>query len=374
MTIATGHTGDRLRPAHPTGSNGDDVRSQRTGLPHVGRRLASVLAAALLVTAMAGCSSDDDSSGSGDDGRDTTSTVADTATTTEPTESTEPDAPAFEVPDVAVIAHRGASARAPELTMAAFDLAVEEGAHVLEVDVQFTADGELVLLHDPTLDRTARGPAESCTGPVSARTLAELGECDFGSWFNDEYPAFAEPDFIGVPIPTMTELIERHGTSVGYLIEIKSPETQPGIEQALLDVLDETGLLSDAVPGQVVVQSFSAESMKRLHELRPVLPLAQLVTVGAPIDDALLDDIATYADAVGPLYALVDQTVVDAAHARCLRVTPWTVDDPAEMTRLLDLGVDGLITNTPAEALRETDGRPNPLEGCEAEGNAADAA
>lgn len=312
--------------------------------------------AALLVVGGVACSDDDDDS-AGD--RTTTSATSTTvaSTTTEPEE---------EEPGISVIAHRGASARAPELTFAAYDLAVEQGAHVLEIDVQMTADGELVLLHDDTLDRTARGPAESCTGAVTARTLAELEACDFGSWFNEEHPEFANPEFVGLAIPTMAEVAERYGPEVGYLIETKSPEEQPGMEQALLDVLDEAGLTGEAA-GDVVVQSFSADSLQLMHGLRPELPLVQLLSVDAlPIDEGLLDEIRAYAVGVGPLYALVDQPMVDAAHARCLRVTPWTVDDPAEMTRLLDLGVDGLITNLPDVTLRETADRTGGLGPCEA--------
>jgi glycerophosphoryl diester phosphodiesterase len=309
--------------------------------------------AAFLVVTVAACSSDDDPTPSATE--ETTTTAAESTTTTEPDD---------EERGVTVMAHRGSSLAAPELTYAAYDLAVEQGADSLEIDVQFTADGELVLLHDDTLDRTARGPAESCTGPVRTKTMAQLAECDFGSWFNEEFPQFAEPAFEGLAVPTMAGLAERYGTDVGYLIETKSPMEQPGIEQALLDVLDEAGLTGPDGAGDVVVQSFSAESLKIMHGLRPELPLAQLITIGAPVTEAQLDDIRTYAVTVAPLYVTVDQAMVDAAHARCLAVTPWTVDDPAEMTRLLDLGVDGLITNVPTLALEASKGRPNPLDDC----------
>lgn len=324
--------------------------------------ICSVALTALLAVAVTSCSDDDADEADRSPTESTASPTTDAPTTEASTTTTEPEE---DEPGVTVIAHRGSSSTAPELTFAAFDLAVEQGAHVLEIDVQFTADGELVLLHDDTLDRTARGPAESCSGPVTSHTLAQVKSCDFGSWFNDEHPEFAKPEFVGLAIPTLAEFADRYGSDVGYLIEIKAPDAQPGIEEALLDVLDGAGLTGPDGSGDVVVQSFSFESMRRMHDLRPDLPLAQLVSVGAPIDEAMLDDISTYAATFAPLYALVDQTVVDAAHARCLKVTPWTVDDPAEMTRLVDLGVDGLITNLPTLALQATADRPGTPGDCE---------
>ncbi|NLD78099.1 MAG: glycerophosphodiester phosphodiesterase [Acidimicrobiales bacterium] len=313
--------------------------------------MAALLSACLLL-ATGACTSDD-----GDDAAATSTTSPSTTDpTADPTTTTTPEP---QEAAVRVIAHRGASAAAPELTFAAFDEAIELGADVIEIDISFTADGVLVLIHDDTLDRTARGPAEACTGPVTARTLAELGRCDFGSWFNEAHPERADPAFAGQPIPTLTGLIDRYGDDVGYLIEIKSPESQPGIEQALLDVLDEAGLTGPGGTGDVAVQSFSVESMKLMHDLRPDLPLAQLFAV-VEVDDALLDDVSAYADTFAPLYAIVDQRAVDAAHERCLTVTPWTVDDPAEMARLVDLGVDGLITNLPDVALDAATGRTAP--------------
>lgn len=317
-------------------------------------RLVSLSFAAVLALASVACS-DDDAGDRADD-------QAAAPSTTEPAATTVPE---VEEPVVSVIAHRGASAEAPELTVAAFDLAIEQGAHVLEIDVHLTADGEVVVIHDDTLDRTARGPVESCTGPVSAKTLEQLAACEFGSWFNETYPDRADPGFDGLTLPTLTELVDRYGTEVGWLIETKSPNAQPGLEEAVFDVLDDTGLLGDAAPGQVVVQSFSAASLRSMYDMRPDVPLVQLLSIDAPIDEARLDDVATYAVGIGPLYALVDEAMVDAALERCLRVTPWTVDEPAEMDRLLDLGVHGLITNVPTVALEATADRPAPPELCQ---------
>ncbi len=321
------------------------------------RRLPLLVIAALALAAVA-------TSCSGDDEDDTTA-----STTSAPApSSTATTTPLLDAP-ATVIAHRGASGLAPEHTFAAYDLAVEQGADFIEHDLQLTADRVLVVVHDATLDRTARGPAESCTGPVATKTLAQLRQCDVGSWFNEANPALAKPEYEGLPIPTLAEVVARYGTDVRYYIETKAPEAQPGMEQALLAVLDDAGLTdagspddgstdagsrADLTTAPVVIQSFSAASLRLVHDLRPDLPLVQLVTVGTddPLGPAQLDDIADYAVGIGPLSALVDETVVAAAHERCLAVHPWTVDDRAEMARLLDLGVDGLFTNLPTVAIQ----------------------
>ena len=107
-----------------------------------------------------------------------------------------------------VIGHRGASADAPEHTFASYDLALEQGADYIEQDLQLTADGVLVVLHDDTLARTARGPAGSCTGPVADKTLDQLQDCEVGSWFNEANPDEADPAFADLAIPTMEAVLK----------------------------------------------------------------------------------------------------------------------------------------------------------------------
>ncbi|HET9609491.1 MAG TPA: glycerophosphodiester phosphodiesterase [Acidimicrobiales bacterium] len=320
--------------------------------PHV---RAAVLSTLLVAVAVAGCG------GGGDDATapSDVTTTADAGSGTGTSESTA-------APAATVIAHRGASAYAPEHTVAAYDLALAQGADYIEQDLQLTADGVLVALHDDTLDRTARGPADSCTGPVTTRTLAQLRECDVGSWFNDAHPDLADPAYVGLRIPTMEEIVERYGPDVRYYVETKSPEAQPGMEQALLDLLDGTGLAGAAGRSrQVLIQSFSADSLRLIHARRPELPLVQLLPVGpSPVDEAMLDEIRQYAVAIGPSSGNVDAAIVDAAHARCLDVHPYTVDDPDEMGRLLDAGVDGMFTNVPDRLLELRDRHPDPPAHC----------
>ena len=317
-------------------------------------RAAALSTTLLVAAAVAGCGGDDD---------DATTSTADVTTTADAgADTTGSTAGAA----ATVIAHRGASAYAPEHTFAAYDLALAQGADYIEQDLQLTADGVLVALHDDTLDRTARGPADSCTGPVTTKTLAQLRQCDVGSWYNDAHPDRADPTYVGLRIPTMGEILERYGPDVRYYVETKSPQAQPGMEEALLDRLDETGLAGAAARSrQVLVQSFSAESLRLVHSLRPDLPLVQLLPVGpSPVDDATLDDIREYAVAIGPSSVNVDAALVDAAHARCLGVHPYTVDDPDEMGRLLDAGVDGMFTNVPDRLLEQRERHPDPAAHC----------
>jgi glycerophosphoryl diester phosphodiesterase len=248
-----------------------------------------------------------------------------------------------------VIAHRGASGYAPEHTFAAYDLALEQGADYLEQDLQVTADGVLVVLHDATLDRTARGPAGSCTGAVADKTLAQIQTCDVGSWFNDAHPERADPAFVGLRIPTLEQVLRRYGSDARYYIEIKPLGPGSGVEEPLLGLLGEAGLLGGRTRTRpVLVQSFGPDVLASLHARRPDLPLVQLLPdVGPPVDAATLDRARGYAVAIGPLAARVDETLVRAAHDRCLDLHAYTVDDPDEMARLLDAGVDGMFTNEP---------------------------
>lgn len=256
--------------------------------------------------------------------------------------------------DVQVIAHRGASWDAPEHTFAAWDLALAQGADWVEQDLQMTRDGQLVVLHDDSLDRTARGPAADCTGLVREKTRAQLANCEVGSWFNAEYPDRAQASYVGARIATLDEVLTRYAGRARFYIETKRPEDAPGMEDSLLAVLQRHRLAGrGAREGRVLVQSFSPASLRRLHALEPRLQLVQLWDDDIAPDalEALLDSVRGYAVGFGPARRLVSRRLVDAAHARGLDVHPYTVNAEPVMSFLLDLGVDGMFTDRPA-ALR----------------------
>ncbi|MEX2610420.1 MAG: glycerophosphodiester phosphodiesterase [Gemmatimonadota bacterium] len=243
-----------------------------------------------------------------------------------------------------VIAHRGASAYAPEHTFAAWDLALAMGADYLEPDLQMTADGVLVVLHDATLERTVRGPAGACTGPVIERTLAELAGCNAGSWFNEAFPDRARPAFAAEPVPTLEAVLARYAGRTRFYVETKHPEEAPGMEEALLALLDRFDLRRRAGRDwSVVIQSFSAASLAKLHAADPTLPLVQLTEHGRADPAAVAD----YAIGIGPYHADVTGELVAAAQRRCLEVHAYTVDEPARMAELIERGVSGLFTNRP---------------------------
>jgi glycerophosphoryl diester phosphodiesterase len=261
-----------------------------------------------------------------------------------------------------VIAHRGASAYAPEHTLAAYDLALEMRADYIEQDLQMTADGELIVLHDATLDRTARGGA-SCTGEVIRKTLSAVRSCEVGSWFNERNPDRARVEFSKERVPTLDEVLERYGDRANFYIETKNPEEAPGMEEKLVAQLDRHRLLPPrswrTTPGdptsswspvpRVVIQSFSEASLRKVRSLAPGLPLVQLTERGAPSAErtALLDRATEYAAGIGPHREDASDALIGAAHARGLVIHPYTVNDETEMQRLMRLGVDGMFSDRP---------------------------
>lgn len=264
--------------------------------------------------------------------------------------------------DFQIIAHRGASGYAPEHTWFAYDKARDMGADYLELDLHMSADNQLMVIHDDTLERTTSGE-----GNVKDHTLEALKALDAGSWFNQAHPEYANDDYAGAKLLTLDEVIDRYGDSVRYYIETKSPERYPELQRALVETLEAEGLV-DA--GAVVIQSFSQDSLKQIHELNADIPLVQLVwystaedgdglnewtgVTPAPseITDADFQAIADYAVGIGPNVTYEGQDVIDAdfvdqAHANGLLVHAYTINEPDAMQRLLDWGVDGMFTNFP---------------------------
>ncbi|BBG01120.1 MULTISPECIES: glycerophosphodiester phosphodiesterase [Pseudonocardia] len=246
-------------------------------------------------------------------------------------------APGADGTGVEVIAHRGASADAPENTLAAVDEALTQGADSIEIDLQRTADGHLVLLHDSTLARTtdvATVFPDRAGEPVGGFTLAELKRLDAGSWFG---PAFA-----GERIPTLAELLARIGDRAGLLIELKDPASYPGIEQQVADGIG-------APRADLVVQSFDHDAMRRFAAVAPDVPAGWLF--GTRPTEAELDAAAAVADQINPSFRVTDAELVTAVRARGMETGVYTVNSEADMRRMIDAGVHRIITDVPA-ALR----------------------
>lgn len=256
-----------------------------------------------------------------------------------------------------MIAHRGASAFAPEHTFAAYDLALDAGADYIEHDLQMTADGELVILHDDTLDRTTGG---ACTGRVSRKTYADLRDCDAGSWFNAHVPHRARPEHAHLRIPRLSDVFDRYAGRARFYVETKNPADSPGMEETLVALIAKHRLITGGptVPSlrmpasrpTVILQSFSTASLLLLQHLAPAIPRVQLIESDhtAPQIIRRLAHIASYAQAIGPAHTSVDTTLLAAAHARNLAVHPYTVNDEPTMRALIDAGVDALFTDDPA--------------------------
>ncbi|RAL21060.1 glycerophosphodiester phosphodiesterase [Thermoflavimicrobium daqui] len=239
------------------------------------------------------------------------------------------------------VAHRGASGHAPEHTLLAYDMGKKMKADYIELDLQMTKDGHLIAMHDETLDRTTNG-----LGRVKDHTLAEIKRLDAGSWFNKKYPEKANPAYVGLKVPTLEEILSHFGRSANYYIETKAPEVYPGMEEKLIRSLKKHKLLGKGSKrGQVIIQSFSPDSLKKVHQLDTQVPLVQLGNF--PMDKKTIAELKTYAIGVGPNYKNIDQTYVQKVRQAGFLLHPYTVNEKEEMHRLIKWGVTGMFTNFP---------------------------
>lgn len=278
---------------------------------------------------------------------------------------------AAQPPRKLLVAHRGASAYAPEHTLAAYRLAIEQGADYVEQDLGLTRDGVLVCLHDVTLERTTNVEEvfpdrfQEIDGvrrwPLAEFTLEEVKRLDAGSWFSTE--------FAGERIPTFQEAIDLVGDRAGLFPELKAPAiyTARGqdIVAAFVEVVRRNGL-DRAAPldgrPRLLTQSFDADALAGLGRALPGIPRTFLVGVadGARwITSDGLDKVKGFATSLGPAKTLiaVDPSLVRRAHERGLQVIPYTfrarargqeAAATAEMTQfLVEYGVDGLFTDNP---------------------------
>ncbi|RCW41045.1 glycerophosphoryl diester phosphodiesterase [Halopolyspora algeriensis] len=239
------------------------------------------------------------------------------------------------------IAHRGASAYAPENTLAAVRLGVEMKSDLVEIDVQQTKDNRLVVIHDTTLARTTdveQKYPDRAPWRVADFTLAEIRSLDAGSW--------KDPKYAEERVPTLAEVLDLlEHTRAGLLLEVKSPDLYPGIGQRIADELQQRPhwVRPDPTGRHLVVQSFDWGFIRHFHEL---LPQVEVGVLGAPSTDRLAE-VATYSDQVNPHHSEASSEYIAEVHAHGMTISPYTVDDPDRMRTLLDRGVDGIISNRP---------------------------
>ena len=239
-----------------------------------------------------------------------------------------------------IIAHRGASGHAPENTLSAFLLAAEMGADGIELDVHLTVDGEVVVIHNDTVNATTDG-----RGRVSEMALHELKALDAGGWYDARYA--------GERIPTLVEVFKAIGRRLLINVEIKverglaSQKRQQGQLEAKVVRLIEDHQMSQ----QVLVSSFSAGTLRRVHKLCPNIPLGflypQLPRLSSRLLLHLIRAWVVPYDALHPALGWVDAARVTWARRMGFPLNVWTVNAADDMRRMRDLDVQGIITNYP---------------------------
>jgi len=226
------------------------------------------------------------------------------------------------------VGHRGAKGHAPENTMISFMMGTDMGVSAVETDVHLSKDGEVVLIHDHTVDRTTNGH-----GFVKDMTLAELKKLDAGSWYDAR--------FAGERIPTLSELLAWAKDRVGVAIEIKNgPLYYPGIAEKTIRLLREHGM-----ERQAILISFDHFVLREAKQIAPEIATGILYVGG--LVDAVGAARAALADALHPNWAFVTPELVRTVHEAGLAISPWNPNDLPTVRMLSRMGVDSVGTDYP---------------------------
>ncbi|MFE0302717.1 MULTISPECIES: glycerophosphodiester phosphodiesterase [Bacillus] len=229
-----------------------------------------------------------------------------------------------------IIAHRGSSSAAPENTIAAFDVAVEQGADYIELDVQMTMDQHVVVIHDDTVDRTTNG-----NGLVKSYTLDQLKKLDAGSWFEQQYT--------NERIPTLQEILERYSQRIGILIEIKHPKRQIGIEKAVARIINRF-----SYSRHIIIQSFDVHALQRIKAFAPSLRTALIIKPDAfKLTKRKLTTYSSFANGLNMKKTMINRWWIDRIHSFGMEVFIWTVKDQKTADRIKKYPIDGVVTDNP---------------------------
>jgi len=228
--------------------------------------------------------------------------------------------------DVAVIAHRGAAGKAPENTLAAIRQAIEDGADMIEIDVQESSDGEVVVIHDSDFMKLSGIDLKVWDG-----SLKQLQQLDIGSWF--------DPAFSAERVPTLAQVLDEARGKVRVVIELKYYGHDQQLEQRVVEIVEEAGMVDD-----ILIMSLKYKGVEKVRTLRPqwITGLLSSTSVGnlAKLD---LDFLAVN-------MSMATSGFIRRTHAAGKQVYVWTVNDAVSMSRMISLGVDGIITDEPEMA------------------------
>lgn len=223
------------------------------------------------------------------------------------------------------IAHRGASALAPENTLASFEKAIELGFDYIELDVRLSKDKQLVVIHDANVMRTTDGE-----GLIEDLTVKEIKKLDAGSWFS---PAYA-----GERIPLLNEILKEVSGKTGIIIEMKSPENQPGMTEILANMLH-----SFKPDNEIKVQSFHINEIKKFHQLAPEIPAGLLLS--KHLDLFHLASYREFASFLSVHHLLLSKSFINQAELFGYEIYSWTISKQYQFADMQRLGVHGIISD-----------------------------
>jgi glycerophosphoryl diester phosphodiesterase len=241
------------------------------------------------------------------------------------------------IPHPIIFAHRGASAHAPENTLAAFELALRQGADAIELDAKLSADGQIVVIHDQTVDRTTE-----VSGRVKDLTLAELRKLDAGSHFDIA--------FRGEPIPTLEEVLKAVGQLTFVNIELTNYSSiNDPLPEKVAALVKKTKLTH-----RIMFSSFNPIALRRIHRLLPEVPIGLLAYSGWPgkIAGSWIGRLVVSYQTLNPAYKEVNAKFVERMHQMGRGVLTYTVNDADNMKRLFHYGIDGIFTDDPPLAIQ----------------------
>jgi glycerophosphoryl diester phosphodiesterase len=250
-----------------------------------------------------------------------------------------------------IIAHRGASALAPENTLAAFRQAIDAGADGIELDVRLAKDDVPVVFHDSTLRRLAKIPNR-----VSDLTAGELSKIDVGSWFNRAFPRKADDKFPAETVPSLAKIFDFLHDYKGLIyVELKSSAKIPALAETVCALIEQTNLLP-----QIIIKSFNLDVIKITKQILPEARVAALfepkILTILRKKRLILDEAQKYnADEISIHFSLATRNFISLTKEKNLPVTIWTADNPAWVRRALDFGINAIITNNPARLLKKRD-------------------